>query len=358
MASTVRSRCEQVELVPLVDREPLGKWHNRIRGWSQILFNSRPSYADTFPVDKMRRPLRDLIGTGEFDVVVFHHLFVVELVEEIGQVPAILAEDNVESDIKRKTLQQADHPIHKVRDWVSWRKLLRFEQKWVRRFPVCVAVSDRDAALLREMSPKTDVYVVPNGVDVASFTPPVNRRRLDTLLFFGTLSYGPNTDGLIWFCKHVLPAIREARPEVTLDVVGLDPPRRVLDLDQLLGVQVTGFVPDIRTKLWSATACVVPLHVGGGTRLKILEALAAGCPVVSTTIGAEGLSLVDGEHLIIADTPEAFARSTLALLDSAHLRRRLAVAGRQAVAEQYDWRPIAERLEAACMAAIDQHEAG
>jgi glycosyltransferase involved in cell wall biosynthesis len=178
------------------------------------------------------------------------------------------------------------------------------------------------------------------------------------LLFFGTLSYGPNADGLVWFCEQVLPRVRQSKPDVRLEVVGLDPPPRVTALGRLPGVQVTGFVPDIRPKLWSATMCVVPLLAGGGTRLKILEALAAGCPVISTTVGAEGLELMDGKHLLIADDPEEFARDVVALLESDALRHRLADAGRRAVAEKYDWQEIAPRLEAACIQAVKQHARG
>jgi glycosyltransferase involved in cell wall biosynthesis len=117
-------------------------------------------------------------------------------------------------------------------------------------------------------------------------------------------------------------------------------------------VEVTGFVPDVRPVLWSATMCVVPLHVGGGTRLKILEALAAGCPVVSTSVGAEGLSLIDGEHLRVADSPQAFAQAIARLLESSELRRSLAARGREAVARQYDWRQVSLSLEQACLRAM------
>jgi glycosyltransferase involved in cell wall biosynthesis len=354
MLPSVKPYCAHIELVPFDGFVPLGKWRNRLQGWGRILFSRRPGYACTFPVDKMRVPLRRLLSSQVFDVVAFH-LFVVELADEVEDVATILVEDNVESDVARRAYTQVDNPVHWLRDWLTWRKLLAFEQRWVRRFPVCVAVSERDAVMLREMSPATQVHVVPNGVDSRYFALRANRRDPQTLLFFGTLSYGPNAEGLIWFCREILPRVRRSKPDVKLEVVGLDPPPRVADLGRLPGVQVTGFVPDVRPKLWSATICVVPLLVGGGTRLKILEALAAGCPVISTAIGADGLSLVDGEHLLIADTPDQFAQGILALLESADLRRRLADAGREAVAQRYDWEQIALQFESACEQAVRQH---
>jgi sugar transferase (PEP-CTERM/EpsH1 system associated) len=355
MLSHVKSYCKHIELVPFEGFKPLGKWRNRLRGWSCILFSQRPQYAYTFPVESMREPLGQLLTSQIFDVVVFHHLFVVELEDELNGIPAILAEDNVECDIAQKSYAQADNPVHWLRDWLTWRKLLAFERRWVQRFPVCVAVSERDAAILREISPATEVHVVPNGVDSQSFAPSNNSRDSEMLLFFGTLSYRPNIEGLVWFCQEILPRVRESKPNVRLEVVGLNPPPEVTELGRLPGVHIIGFVSDIRPKLWEATMCIVPLHVGGGTRLKVLEALAAGCPVVSTTLGAEGLSLIDGEHLVIADTPEEFARRIVILLESSDLRHGLAEAGRRAIAQQYDWRQIASQLETALIHAVQAH---
>jgi glycosyltransferase involved in cell wall biosynthesis len=355
MLPRVESYCRHLELIPFEGFEPTGKWSNRLQGWGRLLFSQRPHYARTFPVERMREPLRRLLGSQAFDVVVFQHLFVVELADEVVGVPSILAEENVESDIERRSHARATNLVHRLRDWLTFCRLLAFERHWVGRFPVCVAVSERDAAMLQEMSPATQVYIVPNGVDSRFFASPGNSRDPGTLLFFGTLSYGPNVEGLAWFCRQVLPRVRESDPDVTLEVVGLHPPSAVTDLEQLPGVHITGFVPDIRCKLWSAALCVVPLQVGGGTRLKILEALAAGCPVVSTTVGAEGLSLVDGQHLMIADDPEEFARAIVYLLESDSRRDRQALEGRHAVAERYDWRSIASVLEEACVEAVRQY---
>jgi glycosyltransferase involved in cell wall biosynthesis len=347
--------CRKVELVPFEGFSPLSTWRNRVSGWSGILLDRRPRYVHTYPVAAMRRPLDSLLDSQDFDIVVFELLFLVELLDVARGTPVVLVEQNVESDIARRCFEQATNPVHKLRDWLMWRKLLAFERQWVRRFPVCVAVSGRDAAILRAMSPDSQVHVVPNGVDCEAFAPAGAPREPETLLFFGTLSYGPNAEGLVWFCDTVLPKVRALRPNVRLRVVGLDPPPRVMELGRLPGVDVVGFVPDVRPELWSAALCVVPLHIGGGTRLKILEALAAGCPVISTTVGAEGLSLAGGEHLLLADDAEDFACRTVEALESADLRRRLAQAGRKLVVEQYDWSQIALKLESACVQAVRRH---
>lgn len=354
MLSELTSHCEHVELSPFEGFRPQGRWQNRIQGWYRILCRHRPRYVDTFPMARLRPRLRELVKKQSFDLAMFDLLHTAELSTEVGDLPMVLVEHNVESDIAKRRYVLAANPMHKLRDWLSWQKLLLYERKWVGRFSVCVAVSEKDATKLREMAPSTDVYVVPNGVDVQHFTPRGTEREVDTLLFFGTLSYGPNRDGLLWFCDEIWPRIRQVRPQAKLDVVGLDPPAAVRELETRPGVRVTGFVPDIRSKLWSATATVVPLRLGGGTRLKILEALAAGCPVVSTTIGAEGLSLADGAHYLLADTAEVFAGRVVDLLGSPELRQMLTERGHRIVKEQHDWSMIARRLESVFQEVVEK----
>jgi len=348
MLPLVRPLCRRLVTIPFGGDRTLGAWHNRLRGWSRILLSRRPLYVRTFPVGAMREPLRALLQSERIDVAVLQHLFVVELHDDLGDVPAVLAEDNVESDIARQVLAASRGPIHRLRDWLVWHKLLAFEKHWVRQFAVCAAVSEADASLLRAMSPQTQVHVVPNGVDGEFFAPPSGDRLPARLLFFGVLSYAANVRGLSWFCEQVLPRVRQVRPDVELEICGLHLTPAVAALERWPGVRVTGFVPDVRPKLWQSTASVVPLHVGGGTRLKILEALAAGCPVVSTSVGAEGLELQHGEHLLIGDSPEQFARCVCDLLAGEDVRLRLSEAGRRAVTERYDWGQIAHSLEAAC----------
>jgi glycosyltransferase involved in cell wall biosynthesis len=351
---TLEPYCKRMELVPFDGFKHLGAWHNRIRGWRLLLTSSRPQYVWTFPVETMRKPLEVLVQTLDLDVVHFEHLYLVELLPAIGDLPAVLGEQNVEFEAIKKLYAMAGNPVHRARDHLAYKRMVAFETNWVRRFPVCLAVSEQDAAILKTFAGATEIHLVPNGVDSQSFAPPGNgyERSPDTVLFFGTLNYGPNKDGILDFCRNIWPAVHAARSDATLEIVGINPPPEVLDLEKLPGVQVTGFVPDIRPKLWSATISVAPLRWGGGTRLKILEALAAGCPTVSTSLGAEGLELKDQREIVIADTHSEFAQQVLDLLNSSEKRADLSTAGLRAVRDQYDWAPIAERLEAAYFKAI------
>lgn len=352
MLPQVSPFCRRLVTVPFAGPPPQGAWRNRLLGWMRILFDRLPRYARTFPVERMRQPLRTLLQLETFDVVVLQDMYVVELASELAGLPRVLGKENVESEIASRAMAGSCCPVHRLRDWLIWRKLLAYERRWVRRFAVCTAVSETDAGLLKAMSPKTEVLVVPNGVDCAHFAPPPGERSAGRLLFFGVLDYAANQHGLAWFCEQVLPRVRRVHPDATLEICGLHQSLAVTALAKAPGVQLTGFVPDIRPKLWQSRASVVPLHYGGGTRLKILEALAAGCPVVSTSAGAEGLDLERGEHLLIADSPEEFARCLTDLLSNDGLCQRLSEAGRGAVARRYDWSGIACSLEAACERAV------
>jgi glycosyltransferase involved in cell wall biosynthesis len=355
LLGTLEPYCTGMELVPFDGFRQLGKWQNRIRGWHLLLTSSRPQYVWTFPVERMRKPLEALVQRLDPDVVHFEHLYLVELLSAIGDLPAVLSEQNVEFESIKRLRDMAKHPLHRARDHLAYKRMLAFETRWVRRLPVCLAVSEQDATLLRAFAGATEIHLVPNGVDSQSFSPPGNgyERSSSNVLFFGTLNYGPNRDGIIDFCRNIWPAVHTARPDATLEIVGINPPSDVLDLGRLPGVTVTGFVTDIRPKLWSATISVVPLHWGGGTRLKILEALAAACATISTSMGAEGLALRDQEEIVIADTHNEFAQSVVDLLANPRKRAMLSVAGQRAVATKYDWGPIARRLEAAYLRAIE-----
>jgi len=355
MLEQLRPFCQGLRLVPLDDFRELGKWQNRVRGWSLLLFGSRPRALYTFPVHVMRQPLRDVLQRWGPDVIHFEQLYLAELGIDVAPMPAVLGEQNVEFQVLRNLGQVSSDPIRKIRDELSWRKMRAFEARMVQSFPVCLAVSETDARHLRQLSGSTEVHVVENGVDSQAFDPAQSslERRPDNVLFFGTLNYGPNRDGIQWFCREVWPEVRKARSEASLEIVGIDPPRDVMALADIPGVRVTGFVPDIRAKLWTATLSIAPLRWGGGTRLKILEALAAGCPVVSTTAGAEGLQLEDGKEIAIADTADAFAQEVTDLLEHPGRRRELASAGQRKVSQRYDWRSIAGELEKAYARAID-----
>ena len=210
--------------------------------------------------------------------------------------------------------------------------------------------ADRDYLLKNDLASRT--YVVPNVVAMNGWGgQDYSREVLPVILFCGQLSYPPNEEGVIFFCKKVLPRIREVRPDVQLMVVGQNPTQKVLELGHSPGVLVKGSVPSTEPFYRQAVLTVVPLLHGGGTRIKILEAMILHTPVVSTSIGCEGLEVVDGEHLLIADDPEVFAQRCLQLLENPHARATLARNAYRLVKDRYDIEVLYQRMDA-CLSAI------
>ena len=212
-----------------------------------------------------------------------------------------------------------------------------------------VAVSEADKAALQQLVPGLDVTVVPNAVDMEYYSSADIRPAplsSHSLVFTGKMDFRPNVDAVLWFCREVLPLVRSKMPDVRFYIVGRSPHRRVLRLADAPAVTVTGYVDDVRSYIAGACVYVAPLRIGGGTRLKVLEAMAMSKPIVSTSLGCEGFEgLVPGRELLLADAPQEFAQQVIELLDDASRRKRLGRAARRFVEQRYDWRLIVPRLE-------------
>jgi glycosyltransferase involved in cell wall biosynthesis len=242
---------------------------------------------------------------------------------------------------------------------IQWKKLCRYEAMVCRLADQVVAVSEADEAALQRLVPGLEVTVVPNGVDTEFYNdqfPMINDQSksghwdLDighcSLVFTGKMDFRPNVDAVLWFCQEVLPLVQRRMPDVRFYIVGQSPHRRVLRLANDPAVTITGYVDDVRPYIAGACVYVIPLRMGGGTRLKVLEAMAMGKPIVSTSLGCEGFEgLVPGRELSVADTPKEFARQVIELLGDAFRRENLGHAARRFVEEQYDWRLIVPKLE-------------
>jgi polysaccharide biosynthesis protein PslH len=251
---------------------------------------------------------------------------------------------------------------------VQWYKLAVYERQLLQHVDRVVAVSEEDRTALLRLCPRARVSIVPNGVDTDYFAPGAGAPLLRStcsegadqqfpdqqaapaagdIVFTGSLDFRPNIDAVTWFVHEVLPLVRQAWPAVRFVVVGRNPTPAVRLLHHGTSVEVVGEVADVRPFIARARVYVVPMRIGGGVRLKLLEALAMQAPVVSTTMGAEGVQGVrDGEHLLLANPAEAFARAVLRVLADPPLGQRLGEAGRKLVQERYDWRVLVPLLEA------------
>jgi len=253
------------------------------------------------------------------------------------------------SDLRRGVGGQPRALLAGIYSLVQWRKLAAYEARVLGAFDRVLVVSEEDRAALVRLSPHANLHVVPNGVDTDRFAPgtaPLGGPA--DLLFTATLDYRPNIDAVIWFAGEVLPRIRASRPDARFIVVGRAAAPAVRSLHNGNSLIVVGEVEDVRPYVAGAAVYVVPMRIGGGSRLKLLEALSLAAPVVCTPMGAEGVDgLRDGEHLLIGANPNAFASATLHLLNDPALGRRLGAAGRAHMVARYDWRTITPQLEAA-----------
>lgn len=257
--------------------------------------------------------------------------------------PVVLDEHNIEYELLQRVSRVEASMVRKVYSGAEYLKVRRAEIRTWRRVAGCVFTSEREREIAAAVAPRTPCIVIANGVDVDFFQPAEAPARSENIVFTGTQDYRPNADAAAYFVRSILPLVLRERPGATFTIVGKDPPREVRELASA-AVEVTGTVGDVRPHLAGAAVAVAPLRMGGGTRLKILEALAMGKAVVSTSIGCEGLNLRSGEHLLVADPPELFARRIVDLLSDRVAARALGESGRRFVEREHAWPTVAGRL--------------
>jgi glycosyltransferase involved in cell wall biosynthesis len=297
----------------------------------------------------MTKLVKSILDEHDFDLVVAStEVMAVYALKAPQGTLRILEEHNSALRWSWERYQNQRSSLQRLRRWVSWQKLRRYEARLFPQFDLCTMVSQQDRETSTRMLPgyQGRIEVVPNGVDCEYNQPGVADTAPNTLVYNGALTYSANHDAMRHFLTRIYPLIRKQVPQVSLTITGS---LEGVDLSGLHlddSVKLSDYVQDIRPLVASSAACVVPLQEGGGTRIKILEAMALGTPVISTTKGAEGLAAEDGEHLLLADDPEAFAMRTVELLQNRALRQRLATNGRRLVEETYDWRQIGERFVA------------
>ncbi|HRW48277.1 MAG TPA: glycosyltransferase [Caldilinea sp.] len=247
--------------------------------------------------------------------------------------------------------------LRRVRRWpaaayslVQWQKLRRYEAAILQASDVALAVSEADRRALAPLAGDTPLTVISNGIDTEAYKPqPAVAPSSTNLVFTGKMDYRPNIDAVLWFAHEVLPLIVVQEPDARFQIVGMNPHARLDVLRGQPNIEITGAVDDTRPYIRSAAAYVIPMRIGGGTRFKALEAMACGAPIVSTTLGVEGIGATDGQELLLADAPDAFAAAVVRLLrdgrEGGAVRRRLGEYGRRFVEATYSWDHIIPQLE-------------
>ena len=329
----------QVHLIPNAPTLPRVSLSTLINAF----LKRQPITVARYALPAYRQKFRELIATEDFNLV-HYEMFHTAQFRTDTDLPGVLSQQNVDSAIWRRLCDETTNPFYKFAYWTQQLAFQRYERVLSPMFDAVTCTSDIDAAVFQRYCAEETIEIIPNGVDVTHYQPDFTSESPAHLIYIGSMDWYPNEDAVAFFTDEVLPKIQEKVPDVQFSIVGGNPSARVQKLAEREGIVVTGRVPEIKPYFAEATVFVVPLRIGSGTRLKILEALAMGKAIVSTSVGAEGLDLKDGEEIFIADEPIAFADAVTRLLTDPTLRRRIGENGRARVEQDYDWRSIGEKL--------------
>jgi polysaccharide biosynthesis protein PslH len=314
------------------------------------LASSLPYALQKYRSAAMRLAIEREISRNQYDVVVCDFLVPSVNFKARSGITSVLFQHNVESMIWRRHYETQTNPAKRAFFRNQWRKMLAYERAVCRSFDAVVAVSEVDRDLMRDEFGISAVYDVPTGVDTDYFRPSDEAiKERDNIVFAGSMDWLPNQDGIRFFTEQVMPRIKQSIPGVRLTVVGRNPHPSLIEMSKRDSrIVVTGRVEDVRPYVDRAAVYVVPLRIGGGTRLKIYEAMAMEKAIVSTTIGAEGLPVRDGLDLLLADTPEDFANAVVRLLSDHEFATTLGTRAGTLVREQFGWDKAAESFATIC----------
>ena len=314
------------------------------------LVSSLPYAIAKYQSAEMRRRILELTKANSYDVVVCDFLAPAVNLPRNLSCPSILFQHNVEAMIWKRHAEVQSNKLKQTYLYGQWRKMQAFEGVMCRRFDRVIAVSREDSELMQREYKVTAIDHVPTGVDTTFFRPRrAERRDPRNLVFTGSMDWLPNEDAIRYFTTQIMPLIKRKLPDVTLTVVGRDPYPALVELSkQDPSIIVTGRVEDVRPYMERAAAYIVPLRIGGGTRLKIFEAMAMEKPIVSTTVGAEGLPVQHESQILLADTPDTFAAAVRRVLEDEEFAFHLGRRSAKLVREQFGWNRVARRFAEIC----------
>ena len=318
------------------------------------LSSSLPYAIRKYKSEQMTRAITEATSKEHFDLCVCDFLAPAVNLPRDLKTPVVLFQHNVEAEIWRRHHEVQQNLVKRRYLYWQWRKMQRFERDACRRVDSVIAVSKADAEMMERDYGVAKVHDIPTGVDIDFFKPTNSAHpRPNSLVFTGSMDWLPNEDAINYFTQQILPLIRNSVPDVRITVVGRNPSGRLVELSEReRAINLTGRVDDVRPYIEDAAAYIVPLRIGGGTRLKIYEALAMEKPTISTTIGAEGLNINNGADLLLADTPQDFADAVVRVLKEPSLAHQLGAQGAETVREKYGWKNVAAEFDQICRLAL------
>lgn len=315
------------------------------RGLFLNVFSSIPYNMTRYHSEEMENKLNIILSENKFDLLQIEHLHMAQYARFAKGVPVFLRQHNVESLMMERYYRYASNSLERIYAYCQWKKLIRYERKMCLDSDLVIALSGVDQRFIKNLSPQIHTGVVSCGVDFEHFKASSAPREKNKLIYVGGLHFKPAFEGVLYLLNEIWPEIRRACPEAEYQILGKCPPGKLRAIKDRPGVTVSGYVEDVRTAMSTATLGVVPYRIASGVRLKILESMAMKLPLVSTSIGCEGIEVVDGEHIFIADDPKTFAEKVCRLLKDENLRTRLADNAFKLVTTRYTWENAANRLE-------------
>jgi glycosyltransferase involved in cell wall biosynthesis len=323
----VQSICSEVHVVPWKEFDP-----HSLRARLGFFSLKPRSIIDTFS-SEMAQEITDLLGHQKYDLLIASQLQMAAYAPYFGNVPALFEE--LEIGLSYEDMLRASDWKRRLRHAFTWFKLRRYLSQLLQAFRVVTVVSEQEKELVRQHFPRLqDVLVIPNCMNMDDYENVRAEPKPNTLIFTGSFRYHTNYEAMLWFVGNVFPLVLQKVPDANLIITG---DHANLPLPSMRNVTLAGYVDDIKSLIASCTVALAPLWSGGGTRLKILEAMAIGTPVVATSKGAEGLDAKPGKHLFVADEPEKFAEAVVQILSEPEVRQRLAASGNELVRAKYDW---------------------
>lgn len=314
------------------------------------LVSSQPYAIKKYTTNAMLNEIAELERKQAFGLLVCDFLAPAANVPRSLTTPVVLFQHNVEAMIWKRHYEVQTNPIKKAYLYTQWRKMWKFEKEMCRRFDSVIAVSADDREQMKNEYGAAAVFDVPTGVDTDFFRPSGSEKPSPhNIVFTGSMDWLPNEDGIRYFMREIMPLIKNKVPDATLTVVGRNPPASLVEMSKEdASLSITGRVDDVRPYIERSTAYIVPLRIGGGTRLKIFEAMAMEKAVISTTVGAEGLPLTDGVELLLADEPQAFADAVVKVLTDSSYASELGQRAAVKVRQHHGWKPVTDNFISIC----------
>lgn len=340
IAPELRSRCTEIRCVQV---PPHPKWR-RFLDW---IASDRADLTERLRHPELKRELDGLFNRHRFDAVQLEGLEMTAYLTSLASksLRVIYDAHNAEAALQDSSAKLAESLLSRVYSQSQAWRLARYEAELCKAVDEVIAVSPEDAAQLKQLAPDTKIRVIPNAIHVGNYAGKRHEPPVPTLVFSGKMDYRPNVDAVLWFYRSIWPKMRLQERQLQLQIIGRSPVRSVLNLAKDDDIRVTGAVPEVLPYMLASSVYIAPLRMGSGTRLKMLEAMAAGCAIVATPMAAAGLEGA-GDAFLLAETADEFARVTLDLLSDSQRQEKLGQAARALVASRYDWAQVAPLVQA------------